>query len=131
MLDDQILYLSGQLLNSSGSLSDGGSIDNGNDQGSANHRWRVDGNWCRNFILNWRLNSSPLRFRGRSLNRCRQSLDWNGSWNWRLDWHQIGEHDREHLLNPETDDFGPRCIQVDVTTWFENVFSNRSLSIQQ
>jgi hypothetical protein len=37
MLDDQILDLSGQLLNSSGSLSDGGSIDNGN-QGSANNR---------------------------------------------------------------------------------------------
>jgi hypothetical protein len=68
-LKNQVLDLTDELLNSGGSLNDGG------DQGSANDRWRVDDNWCR--IRNWRLNSGPLRFRGRSLNRGRLSLDWS------------------------------------------------------
>jgi hypothetical protein len=74
VLDDEILDLADELLNSGGSLNNG-------DQGSANDRWRVDGNWCR--IRNWRLNSGPLRFRGsRSLNRCgSRSLNWSLNWN--------------------------------------------------
>jgi hypothetical protein len=43
VLKDQILDLTDQLLNSGGSLSDGESVDNGN-QGSANNRRRVDDN---------------------------------------------------------------------------------------
>jgi hypothetical protein len=89
------------LTNNCNVLDNDGSVDDFGDQGSANDRWRVDDNWCR--ILNWRLNSGPLRFRYRrslnwsgSLNRCRQILDWN----WSLDWSQIGEHDPEHLLDP-------------------------------
>jgi hypothetical protein len=80
MLKNQVLDLTDELLNSGRSLNDGWSIDNGN-QGSANHRWRVDGNWCR--IRNWRLNSGPLRFRGsRILNRCgSRSLNWSLNWN--------------------------------------------------
>jgi hypothetical protein len=74
VLKNQVLDLTDELLNSGRSLNDGESVDNG-DQGSANNRWRVDGNWCR--IRNWSLNSGPLNFRGRSLNR---------SWNWSLDW---------------------------------------------
>jgi hypothetical protein len=117
VLNDQVLDLTDELLNSGGSLNDG-------NQGSANDRWRVDGNWC--LIRNWRLNSGPLNFRGSwSLNRCRRSLDW--SWNWS----QIGEHDLEHLLNPHTDNLRSRGVQVDVTFWFENVFPNLSLCIQQ
>jgi hypothetical protein len=43
VLKDQILDLTDQLLNFGGSLSDGESVDNGN-QGSANNRRRVDDN---------------------------------------------------------------------------------------
>jgi hypothetical protein len=137
VLKDQILDLTDQLLNSGGSLSDGESVDNGN-QGSANNRRRVDDNWYRNFVLNWRLNPNAQRFRGRGLNRCR--LNWSRTWNWSLSengswcrWrlNQIWEHDPQRLLNPETDDLSPQRIQVDVTSWFENVLSNLSLCVQQ
>jgi hypothetical protein len=72
VLKNQVLDLTDQLLNSGGSLSDGESVDNG-DQGSANNRWRVDDNWCR--IWNGRLNSGPLRF------RHRRGLNLSGSLN--------------------------------------------------
>jgi hypothetical protein len=111
--------LRNDILNSGGSLNYDGSVDDFGDQGSANSRWRVDGNWCR--ILNWRLNSSPLRFRGRSLNRC----------GWSLDWDKIREHDLEHPLDSETDYLSPSSIQVDVTSGLENVLSNLSLCVQQ
>jgi hypothetical protein len=118
-------------LDSGGSLSDDGSIDNG-DQGSANNRWRVDDNWCR--IRNWRQNSDPLTFGHRgSLNDlgnwCRWSLDWSQSWNWSLS--ESWKHDFQHLSDPETDDLCSRCIEVDVTSWLENVRPNMSLGIQQ
>jgi hypothetical protein len=119
VLNDQVLNLTNELLNS------GGSVDNG-DQGSANNRWRVDDNWC--LIRNGSLNSGPLNFSGRSLNRRRRSLDWNWNWNW--NWHWIGEHDLEHLLDPETDNLCSRCIEVDVTSRLENVRPNCSLGIQ-
>jgi hypothetical protein len=124
VLNDQVLNLTNELLNS------GGSVDNG-DQGSANNRWRVDDNWC--LIRNGSLNSGPLNFSGRSLNRRRRSLDlsWNRTWDRNLYWHRIGEHDLEHLLDPETDNLCSRCIEVDVTSRLENVCSNRSLGIQQ
>jgi hypothetical protein len=64
-------------------LNDGGSIDNGGNQGSVNDWWLVNDNWCRSFVLNWGLNSNALRFRG-SLNRYRRSLDLSGSLS--LDW---------------------------------------------
>ncbi len=105
------------------------SVDDVGYQGSVNGRWSVNDNWCRSLVLNWRQNSGPLRFRG-----CR--LNWSGSlildWcRWSLDWHQIGEHDREHLLDPETDNLSSQRIQVDVTSGLENVLPNDSLSIQQ
>jgi hypothetical protein len=106
--------------------NNGGSVDDGGNQGSVNNWWLVNDNWCR--IRNWSLNSGPLRFRYRkSLNWSRWSLDWN--WNWNAD--KSWEHDFQHLSNPETGDLGSRGIQVDVTSRFENVFSHSSLSIQQ
>jgi hypothetical protein len=49
-------------------LDNDGSVDDFGDQGSVNYgRLFVNYNWCR--IRNWRLNSSPLDFRGKSLNR--------------------------------------------------------------
>jgi hypothetical protein len=127
VLNDQVLDLTDELLNSGGSLNDSGGIGNGN-QGSANNRWQVGGNWCRNFVLNWSLNSGPLNFRGsRSLNGSRWSLDWN--WNWSAD--KSWEHDFQHLSNPETGDLCSRCIEVDVTSRLENVRPNCSLGIQQ
>jgi hypothetical protein len=117
----------------------GGNVDDGGNQGSVDNLWFVNDNWCRNFVLNWSLNSGPLRFCGSSLNWsgsgsldwdwCRRSLDL--SWNWSLYWNQNGEHDSKHLLNPETDNLGSQCIKVDVTSWLVNVCSNCSLGIQQ
>jgi hypothetical protein len=124
VLNDKILDLTYQLLNSGGSLSDGESIDNwSGDQGSANDRRRVSDNWCR--IRNWRQYSNSLSFRG-IWNWCRWSLDWS----WRLDWHQIGEHDLQHLLNLETGDLSPSSVQMDVPSGLENVLSNFSLCVQ-
>jgi hypothetical protein len=116
------------LINHGNVLNDNGSVDNFGDQGSVNDWKRVNDNWCR--IRNWRLNSGPLRFRGSWSLDWSRSLNWSLSWNWSLDWHQIGEHDREHLLNPETGNLCSRRIQVNVSSWFENVCPNLSSSIQ-
>jgi hypothetical protein len=137
MLNYQVLDLTDQMLYSGGSVDNGesidncGRIDNGN-QGSANNRRRVDDNWCR--IRNWCLNSSPLNFRGSwSLNRCRWSLDLSGSLNWDWNWSLIERrhHDFQHPPNSETDNGCPRGIQMDVSSWFENVRSDSSFSVQQ
>ncbi len=128
MLKNQVLDLTDELLNSGGSLNDDG------DQGSANDRWRVDDNWCRNFVLNGSPNSGLLRFRHRRGLNWRGSLNRGRRLNWSrrsLDWDQIGEHDLEHPLDPETGYLSPSSIQVDVTSGLENVLSNLSLCVQQ
>jgi hypothetical protein len=108
-------------------LNDDGSIDNIGYQGSVNDwRYFVNDNWCR--IRNWRLNSGPLRFRGSwSLDRSWRSLNLDGNWNLSESW----KHDFQHLSDPETGDLCSRCIEVDVTSWLENVLSNIALCVQQ